>query len=177
MRRPVRSGLALAVLVAVLAGCSSPAERAAITPQNVVVAKPHPYSVAVRTAGGSETGALDSSSISDADLKAAIEDAVLGSRLFTTVVQGKGGDYELSVQIVSLRRPLVGVALSVEMETGWSLTRSSDRTVLLRKSVRSTGNTTMGDAFAFVTRLRLAVEQAARENIRQGLQALGELDL
>ena len=54
--------------VAVLAGCSSPAERAAITPQNVVVAKPHPYSVAVRTAGGSETGALDSSSISDADL-------------------------------------------------------------------------------------------------------------
>lgn len=177
MRRPVCCGLALAVVVTALAGCSSPAERAAITPQNVVVAKHHPYGVAVRTAGGSETGALDSSGIADADLKTAIEDAIVGSRLFKTVVQGKGGDYELSVQIVSLRRPLVGVSLSVEMEAGWSLTRSSDRTVLLRKSVRSTGNATMGDAFAFVTRLRLAVEQAARENISQGLLALGELDL
>jgi hypothetical protein len=177
MRRPVRCGLTLAVLVAALAGCSSPAERAAITPQNVVVAKQHLQSVTVRTAGGSETGVLDSSSISDTDLKAAIEDAVLGSRLFKTVIQGKGGDYELNVQIVNLRRPLVGASLSVEMETGWSLTRSSDRSVVLRKAVRSTGNATMGEAFAFVTRLRLAVEKAARDNISQGLQAIGELDL
>jgi hypothetical protein len=35
----------------------------------------------------------------------------------------------------------------------------------------------MSDAFAAVTRLRLAVEAAARDNISQGLKAVSELDL
>jgi hypothetical protein len=63
------------------------------------------------------------------------------------------------------------------METGWSLTRLADRSVLMRKSVKSSGTASMSDAFAAVTRLRLAVEAAARDNISQGLKAVSELDL
>lgn len=37
--------------------------------------------------------------------------------------------------------------------------------------------TTMSDTFAGVTRLRLAVEAAARDNIAQGLQAIAQLEL
>lgn len=169
--------LAAGILALTLTGCSSPANRAAMTPQDVVVSKHHPYSLSVQTGGGADTGAMDSSNISDADFKAAIEDAVGQSKLFKSVVQGNGGDYELIVRVTSLSKPLFGATFTVEMETAWSLTKLSDRSVAMRKSVKSSGTATMGDAFAAVTRLRLAVEAAARDNISQGLKAVAEQNL
>lgn len=171
-------GLLLASAFAIiLTGCASPADRGAMTPQNLNVAKHHPYSLQVETGGGSETGAMESSNISDADLKAAIEDAVKQSKLFKTVVQGKGGDYELSVSVISLSKPSFGGTFTVNLETAWTLTKASDHSVALRKAVQSSGTATMGEAFAGVTRLRLAVEKAASANIRQGLQAIAALNL
>lgn len=171
-------GLLLAsVFAIILTGCASPADRAAMTPQNLNIAKHHPYSLQVQTGGGSETGAMDSSNISDADLKAAIEDAVKQSKLFKTIVQGSGGDYELSVSVTSLSKPIFGASFTVDMETAWTLSKLSDRSVVLRKSVHSSGTATMGEAFAGVTRLRMAVEKAASANIRQGLQAIAALNL
>lgn len=171
-------GLLLASAFAIiLTGCASPADRGAMTPQNLNIAKHHPYSLQVQTGGGSDTGAMDSSNIADADLKAAIEDAVKQSKLFKTVVQGSGGDYELSVSVTSLSKPIFGASFTVDMETAWTLSKLSDRSVVLRKSIQSSGTATMGEAFAGVTRLRMAVEKAASANIRQGLQAIAALNL
>lgn len=172
-------GLLLTLVAAalILGGCASPADRAAMTPQNLVVAKHHPYSLRVQTGGGAETGAMDSSNVADADLKAAIEDAVAQSKLFKAIVQGNGGDYELSVRVTSLAKPIFGATFTVDMETAWSLTKVSDRSVVMRKSVKSSGTATMSDAFAGVTRLRLAVEAATRNNISQGLTAIADLKL
>lgn len=169
--------IAAGALALTLTGCSSPANRVAMTPTDVVVSKHFPYSLSVRTDGGADTGAMDSSNIADADLKAAIEDAVRNSKLFTAIVQGSAGDYELSVRVTSLTKPLFGTTFTVQMETAWSLTKVADRSVVLRKSVQSSGTATMGDAFAAVTRLRLAVEAAARNNISQGLANVAELTL
>lgn len=171
-------GLLLVSTVAIiLSGCASPADRAAMTPQNLNITKHHPYSLQVQTGGGSETGAMESSNIADADLKAAIEDAIKQSKLFKTVVQGSDGDYELRVSMTSLSKPLFGGTFTVEMETAWTLTKVSDQSVAMRKAVQSSGTATMGEAFAGVTRLRLAVEKAASANIRQGLQAIAALNL
>lgn len=169
--------LATLALTLILGGCASPADRAAMTPQNLTVSKHHPYSLRVQTGGGAETGAMDSSNVSDADLKAAIEDAVVRSKLFTTIVQGSNGDYELSVRLTSLSKPVFGGTFTVDMETAWSLTKTSDRSVALRKSVKTSGTATMSDAFAGITRLRMAVEAATRNNIEQGLKAVAELKL
>lgn len=169
--------LAALALTLILGGCASPADRAAMTPQNLTISKHHPYSLRVQTGGGAETGAMDSSNVSNADLKAAIEDAVVSSKLFTTIVQGSNGDYELSVRLTSLSKPVFGGTFTVDMETAWSLTRTSDRSVALRKSVKTSGTATMSDAFAGVTRLRMAVEAATRNNIEQGLKAVAELNL
>ncbi|MFA5242822.1 MAG: hypothetical protein WC029_03410 [Sulfuricella sp.] len=176
---PIRSTLlaVMALVVLALTGCASPANRGAMTPQGIVVSKHHPYTLNVQTGGGSETGAMDSSNISDADLKAAIEDAVMQSKLFESVIQGAGGDYILSVRVTTLSKPIFGATFTVEMETAWSLTKAADRSVVMRKSVKSSGSATMSDAFAGVTRLRMAVENAARENISQGLKAVAELSL
>jgi hypothetical protein len=172
----LRSGL-LVVSVAVLTACAAPVARQAMVPADVAVAGNHPYSVLVRTSGGSETVAMDSSNISDADLKAAIEDSIVRSRVFKTVVQSGGGDYELNVRIVSLSKPLFGTTFTVDLETAWSLVKVSDRSIVMRRSFATKGVATMDEAFAGVTRLRLAVEKAARENVAQGLRAVGELKL
>jgi len=174
-------------LALVLAGCASPASRVAMTPQTASVGKQHPHSIHVEASGGAETGAMDSSNISDADLKASIEDAIIQSKLFKSIVQGSGGDYELSVRVISLSKPLFGGSFTVEMETAWSLTKAVDpkaadpkaanHSVVLRNSVKSSGTATMGDSLVGVTRLRLAVERAARENISQGMKAIAELNL
>ena len=169
--------LAIATFALILGGCASPADRAAMTPQNITVSKHYPHSLRVQTSGGAETGAMDSSNVSNADLKAAIEDAIAQSKLFKSIVQGGNGDYELSVRVTSLSKPLFGGTFTVEMESAWSLTKTSDHAVLMRKSVKSSGTATMSDAFAGVTRLRMAVEAASRNNIEQGLKAIAELNL
>jgi hypothetical protein len=66
---------------------------------------------------------------------------------------------------------------TVALEAGWSLVRTSDSKVVLRQVIKSSHTATMGDSFAGVKRLQLAVEGAARANIEQGLAAIAALDL
>ncbi|MBT9569363.1 MAG: hypothetical protein IV085_13825 [Thiobacillus sp.] len=174
-RRVVLIGTALAVLN--LTGCASPADREAMIPQSVAVAKKHPYSVAVEAKGGAETGAMDSSNISNADLKAALEGAIVKSGVFKNVVQGKNGDYDLTVSVIEMPKPIFGLTFTVDLEMAWSLVKRSDQSVAMRKTIKSTHTATFSDAAVAVTRLRLAVEGAARNNIAQGLKAISELDL
>ena len=177
--RPGLTKAPLMVLLASLwlAGCASPANREAMVPTDINTARPHPYSVSVLTSGGADTGALDSSNITDDDLKAAIEQAVTQNKVFKSVVQGKNGDYELSVRVTRLTKPLFGMTFTVEMEAAWSLTKIADRSVVLRKSINASGSAGAGDSLIGVKRLRLAVEAAARANIAEGLKAISTLTL
>jgi integrase len=79
-----------------------------MVPSQIVAGKQHPYSIQVTTSGGSETGSMDSTNISDVDFKVAIETAIARDRLFKAVLQGVGADYALTVRIVSLSKPLFG---------------------------------------------------------------------
>jgi hypothetical protein len=169
--------LALSVAVAGLAGCATAAHKENMTATPATVVKKLPYSVNVEAKGGNDTGALESSNVSNADLKAAIESSITKSNLFKTVVQGKNGDYELTVTIAQLNKPLFGGAFTVTMETGWSLVKTSDKSVVMRKAIRSSHTAEMSDSFVGVTRLRLALEGAVRNNISQGLQAISELPI
>jgi len=171
------AAVVLAVAVAALAGCATPAHKENMSAAPAVAVKKLPYSVRVETRGGAETGALDSSNVSNADLKAALESSISTSGLFKSVVQGTNGDYELTVSVTQLEKPLFGGAFTVTLETGWSLVKVSDKSVALRKAVRSSHTATMSDSFVGVTRLRLAVEGAVRNNISQGLQAISELPI
>ncbi|MFA7292464.1 MAG: hypothetical protein WC023_09475 [Rhodocyclaceae bacterium] len=171
-------GLALTIVVVVaLSGCASSANREGMTAQGVTVAKYHDQTVAVKTAGGSETGAMDSSNIEDADFKAAIEESIKNSKVFRSVVQGKDSDYELAVSIVQLDKPVFGLTFTVNLEASWVLVKQSDRSVVMKKSIKSTHSAGFGDAAVAVTRLRIAVEGAAKSNIEQGLQAISTLTL
>lgn len=176
----VRSTLSLVFSLAVavaVSGCASSANKEAMLAQNVQVANKHDRAVSVNTGGGAATGAMDSSNISDADLKAAIEASITQTQVFKSVVQGKDADYDLVVTIVQLDKPVFGLTFTVNLETTWVMVKQSDRSVVLKKSIRSSHTATFNDAAVAVTRLRLAVEGAARKNIEQGLQEIGALSL
>jgi len=180
IRNKSRAFSLLAVLISItsgLSGCASPATKDAMILHSIPDLPRHQKTVAIRTQGGSETGAIDSSNISNSDFAKAIEESIIENNLFTEVIHGSGFDYVLNVTIINVSKPLFGTSFTVDMETAWSLANPTTRNVVMRESIRSSYTATMGDAFVAVTRLRLALEGAARENIHRGLIAISKLQL
>lgn len=173
-RRGVTLALGLAALV--LAGCAS----APVTTSMQVAAPPAvrstaPGTVSVTVNGGQETSAIDGPNIADADFKAAIERTLADARAFQGVAGDGAGRYALQARIVRLTKPLFGGTFTVDLEVAWTLhDRQGDR-VLLRKPLTTSGTATMSDAFVGATRIRLAVEAAARANIAALLRELDGL--
>jgi hypothetical protein len=175
--RAAAAAAAMAVVVA-MTGCATQATDKAMTVRvQPDGGKHHPYSVSVVTSGGAETSSFGSSNIGNPELKAAIENSMRDSHLFRTIVQGKDGQFQLSVVVIQMSKPSFGLDFTVGLEAGWSLIRTSDNKVVLRQVIKSSHTATMGDAFAGVKRLQLAVEGAARANIMQGLAAIAALVL
>lgn len=168
--------LVLAFLAALVTGCASPASKEGMTSQNFQVVKKHDYSVHIKTAGGKETGG-DGTNIADEEFKAALEDSIKNSNLFKAVVQGSTGDYELAVAISNLEKPVFGLTFTVNMVADWVLLKQADKSVVMKKTIKSSSTATFGDAAAAVTRIRLAVEGAAKKNIELGLQEISSLSL
>lgn len=165
------------VAVAVLSGCASPITHDALVPSTSTIVKQHAKSVAVITTGGADTTATGKSSVSDTELQQAVAAAITQSKVFSRVVEGKTGDYVLSVTIFNMVQPSFGFSFTVTAEMGWSLTRADTGAIVWRESLKSEHTATTGDAFAGVARLRLATEGAIRKNIEQGLGKISNLSL
>ena len=171
-----RLGL-LCLIVVWLAGCASPANRSALVVDDVPAATRHPHSVSITTSGGGETGAMDYTNISNEDLAGAIEDSIISSGLFNKVIKGDGADYKLNVSIISMSKPMFGASFKIDMEVAWSLVNAGTGNVVMREAIKSSHTATMGDAFVATKRVRLAVEGAAQNNIRDGLKKIAALKL
>lgn len=179
LKQPSKLLFSWAILLAAasgLYGCASPAEVKGMVAQ-VKIAASQPFSVGIRSQGGSETGAMDPSMISNADFAKAIEESIVNGRVFTSVVNGKDSDYELSVTILNFNKPMFGASFAITLETAWSLTNTKTREAALRKNITSTHTASFGDSVVAVTRFRLALEGAARNNIKQGLEEISRLSL
>ena len=171
------SFLCLLASWAVLSGCSTPATSKSMVVSTFSLQKVFPYSVSVNVLGGKETGAMDKSQISNEAFMQAIADSLYKSGLFSKIIHGKNADYLLNVMIFDLAQPSFGFSFTVKMEAVWSLAHADSKKVLMRESIRSSFTATMGEAFAGVTRLRIATEGAAQENIRLGIKKLSQLNL
>ena len=117
------------------------------------------------------------SQVSDSVFSQALVESITKSQVFTRVIEGKGGDYLLTVSLVSMEQPSFGASFTVKMEAGWSLKNNTTGAAVWQESVRSEHTATMGDAFVGTERLRLATEGAARNNIKQGLGKISKLKL
>lgn len=169
--------LAAALLAAVLAGCATPSTFEGMVPTAYDTAKRHAQSASIAVSGGRETDAMDKPQITDAAFAQALTEAITKSQTFSRVVPGSGGDYLLTVAIISLDQPSFGFTFTVKMEAGWTLRRASGGAVVWQQAIISEYTATTSDSFAAVTRLRLATEGAARNNIAQGLARISRLSL
>ena len=118
--------------------------------------------------------------ISDAAFKAALEESVRISGLFKVGISGTDSDYQLNAKIVSQKdNSTLGFASDMRstLTVEYVLTRRSDSKLLMRKTVTSSSTATMGDSLIGMNRYKRAVEGAARNNIRQALRSISQLDL
>jgi uncharacterized protein YceK len=167
----------LILAISGLSGCASHATKEAMTSDIVPGMQKHKYTVEINTQGRNETGALDLPSISKDDFASAIENSIIENGLFTKVIHGNGSDYKLNVSIVNMSTPMFGASMTASMEVAWSLQNTRSKHVAMRESIKSSYTAGAFSAFAAVTRIRYAVEGAARENIRLGLMAISKLQL
>ena len=175
-----RSVLAVAtsviVAAAFLSGCATASKSNGMVAESVAVTHASSSDVSVSVSGGKETSKMGASQISDDAFAQALRDSITQSRLFKAVAD-TGGRYELSAFIGKVDQPMMGFSMTVRLEVSYTLVdRKSGKTVWA-KNIASEHTAKTSDAFAGVTRLRLANEGAAKDNIQQALTELSTLQL
>ena len=169
--------LSLVTVAAVMSGCATPATYEGMVPGDYDTARKHAKSVNVQVGGGQQTSSMGKSQISDEAFSKALVEAITKSQTFSQVVQGKGGDYQLLVSIISMEQPTFGMNFTVKMEAGWTLKNVATGQVVWQEAIKSQHTATTSDAFVGTTRLRMANEGAAKNNIKQGLAKISRLNL
>jgi len=164
-------------LLLTLSGCATPVTHEALVPVSLEVTKHHPQSVAVVASGGTETSAIGKPQVSDVELQQAVTAAINQTKTFSRVVDGKNGDYILTVNVFSISQPSFGFSFTVGVEMGWTLTRADNSTKIWQEAIKSEHTVGATEAFVGATRLKLATEGAIRNNVKQGLVKISALSL
>ncbi len=160
-----------------LFGCATPTQPSAMTVGAATLGKMHSQTASVQVDGGKPTNPAWTSSIANEDLLVAIRDSIANNRLFSAVVKVGSEDYALNATIVRVDQPVVGFGMTVGLEIYWTLTPKGATKPIWEKSIQSSGTKGVGDAFVGVTRLRMATEEAAKNNIAEAMTAIGALEL
>jgi hypothetical protein len=171
-----RFGVVIAVGAALVTGCAMPAASSSMIPDTNTEGKTHPYSVSIEVTGGRATESTGTPQVSNEAFREALAATLSRSRLFAHVIEEKVADLEMNVIIFSIDQPATGMSVAVTMEAGWTLTKRSSGEIVWQKVVRSAYTASGGSAVTFTSRLRLATEGAARENISNAVSEISELE-
>ena len=161
-----------------LSGCASAANSAAMTWTTRAGIEPKAEaSVAVSVTGGKGTNPMWSSNITSEDFAAALRSSIVATDLFKKVLAVEAADYRIDVLLVRSEKPIGGVSMSVSLTANWKLSRRSDGSVVWEKTIANQYTAPLKSALVGATRLRKALEGAARENIGLALRAISEAKL
>lgn len=161
-------------------GCAAPASSLKMVPKDYEVSKKHSYTVKIETTGGRETNPLWTSQISSSDFGEAVSKAIMESGVFQRVTKDNAADYLLEISILNCSQPVMGLDMTVGLETKWKVSRigpSGEYKLLWSDTIASSYTAKVGEAFVAVERLKKANEGAARENIREGIKRVSMLAL
>jgi len=166
--------LPVILAVATLTGCASQITHQEMMPAPVKLAKQHPQSVTV-TAMPMANAPL-AASIAEADLRAALSEAIVASKAFADV-KSAGGDYLLTVQIFNLNTPSFGISMTSKVEAGWTLKRADTGAVVWQEAIKSEHTTGGSEAFVGAERAKMSIAGAIKKNISIGLERIGAANL
>lgn len=168
---------ASAAVLAVLAGCASPAD-----PKAMVVAAPAPtaksfpsplqHAMCVRSVtGGEATNPLWASKVDDAAFKQALTTSIDTYGLSA----GTGTcSYPIDANLLGLSQPSIGLDMTVTAHVNYKVYEPSGEPLLL-STLDTPFTATMGDAFIGTKRLQLANEGAIRTSISSFLDKLRDV--
>jgi len=164
------------VAAALLSGCATASKSDAMVAKPVAVTHASSSDVSVTVAGGQDTSKMGASQISDDAFAQALRDSITQSGLFKAVA-ATGGRYKLSAFIGKVDQPMMGFSMTVKMEVSYTLVDTTSGKAVWSKNIASEHTAKASEAFAGVTRLRLANEGAAKDNIEQALAEMSTLQL
>lgn len=158
-------------------GCASPAQPEAMVPTAFNVKSRHLYTTELEVSGGKKTNPMWKSDIAGEDFEKAVESAIMKSGVFSSVITTGDADYRLEITLVKTMTPNFGLDLTSTVVTEWRLTDLKSNELVLEEYITSEFTATVGDAFAAIKRLRLANEGSARENIKEGIKRISEVEI
>ncbi|WP_316015446.1 hypothetical protein [Roseobacter sp. HKCCA0434] len=165
----VRAVAAFALL-GTLGACASGASSEAMTPAGVVsVQASNAFASNVYVApveGGQSTNPLWTSEISGQDFGTALQSALADAGMYAP-----DGDYSLEARLVSVEQPMIGIALTVTTTVEYNL-RDANGSIVFSETIATPYTAQFSEAFMAVTRLKLANEGSAEQNISEILSRL-----
>ena len=165
----------LLTAVIYITGCASGAkmENMAYKGEQKVYAQDLRQSVGLSgVSGGKRTNPAWTSEISDEAFSGAVKSSLEAQGLLSDE-----GVYKLSVQLIKVEQPLFGLDLEVKTHVQYTLTNSTDSSIVFHETIVAPHTATFDDAFAAVKRLRLANEGSGMKNIEKFLEKLSELKI
>lgn len=174
--RTFRTLLAASTL-ALLSACASGATAKGMTIDPAdIKSKPAPGlagSVSVaQVGGGTETHPLWTSKIDDASFHAALVESL---RVAGLLSEKEGSPLALQVRLVKLDQPFMGFNMTVTSVVHYTVKDTRSGATVIDEDITAAHTATVGDAFAGVTRLRLANEGSARKNIAALIERLNAI--
>ena len=107
----------------------------------------------------------------------ALTDSIRNSALFNRVLVREGADFILRVAIVELEQsPATGFSMTAGMEARWTLSRTDTGSLVWSDTIHSSYTVSAISSRKAVTRMKLATEGAAKENIRQGMDRISRIE-
>lgn len=127
-----------------------------------------------RSTGGKETNPVLMPQISNNQFTSAIKHSLENYGLLANKNDAR---YSLRSSIIALDQPVFGVDFTVTTVVKYELLDIKTRKIIFEETIDSAYSTTMSDAYVATTRLQLANEGSARENIHEFLRQLSKLEI
>ena len=162
----------LPLLLVLLPSCA--ARMAELVPQDLVLERHHAASVRVNVKR--DVPPANSTDISAQMFSEAVQESLRKTQLFASIALGPEADYTLLVDILNVSMPGAGLDMTSTFLARWQVTRAGAEKPVFEEFLETSHTATTGDAFAGGNRARMAIEQAARENIAEGLRRISALE-
>ena len=112
--------------------------------------------------GGHETNPLWTSQIDNDGFKSALIQSLQQANLSSQLASA---GYKLTANLVKLHQPLLGLNLTVTAQVHYNLQNQKTNKIVYDRDITSSYTATFKDSALAITRLKMANEGAARENI------------
>lgn len=163
-------------LCATLSGCMT----YEMTPEKVTVHRKFEKSVFIHTDVGAY-GMYDLVGVRGAGVHSAIENSISKAGLFSCVIKTQDADYQLDIcETRPSNYPVVFFNVALHLEWMWTLRDVKSNRVVWQETIRSRGEGNFGlNPVSWVggMRLRWAMTQVVRENIKLGLERLSQQEI